>query len=168
MRGFSDDWQAGLVINKGKQMKIYVASDHAGFEAKNNLIKALGDAYDIEDMGPIKFDPDDDYPVYARKVAQAVARRPNSRGILVCKSGQGMEMAANKVAGIRAALVWNEALAKETRIDNDSNVLSLPAGELSPDRMQRVTKVWLDTPFSGASRHQRRIDQITQMEQCDE
>lgn len=145
-------------------MKVYIASDHAGLEAKNTLLDSLSADFDVEDLGPNKLDPDDDYPLFAAKVAHAVVENPGSMGILVCKSGQGMEIAANKIDGIRAALVWDENLARETRSDNDSNVLSLPAGEVEVDQMSKIARAWLTTPFSKAERHQRRIDEISQLE----
>lgn len=150
-------------------MKVFVASDHAGFGAKKALIKALSPDFEIEDLGPFALDPADDYPLYAKKVAQAVAADSGKNmGILVCKSGQGMEIAANKIDGIRASLVWNEKLAAETRTDNNSNVLSLPAGELSLEQMEKISRIWLTTPFSGEARHQRRIDEISQLEKGDD
>lgn len=145
-------------------MKVYIASDHAGLETKNRLADSLSADFDVEDLGPNKLNPDDDYPVFAEKVARAVIGNAGSMGILVCKSGQGMAIAANKVDGVRAALVWNERLARETRTDNDSNVLSLPAGEIEADEMIQIARTWLNTPFSNETRHQRRIDQISQME----
>lgn len=145
-------------------MKLFIASDHAGFTAKNILAEKLAADYDVEDLGPARLDPADDYPLYAAKVGRAVVGHIGSRGLLICKSGQGMEIAANKIDGVRAALVWNERLARETRADNDSNVLSLPAGELTDSQLLRIARVWLSTPFSNLPRHQRRIDQISQLE----
>lgn len=145
--------------------KIYLGADHGGFAAKEQLKHALQEGYRVEDMGALELDPNDDYAPYAQAVAEAVARDPQSRGILLCRSGEGMAMAANKVDGIRAALVWNPAVARETRRDNNSNVLTIPSEHISFHVLKEVVDTWLTTPYSGAARHQRRIDQITDMEQ---
>lgn len=145
-------------------MKVFIAADHAGFNKKNDLVKKLETKYEVFDMGPYKLDPDDDYPLYAKKVALAVVENPSSMGILVCHSGEGMAIAANKVKGIRAATAFNKNQAFETRQDNDSNILSLSAGELSNKEMYEVTKTWLETPFSELARHKRRIEEIEAIE----
>ncbi len=146
-------------------MKVYIASDHAGFIKKNELAEKLRKDYEIVDLGPARLNPTDDYPVYASAVGDAVVADPGSLGILICRSAEGMEIAANKIDGIRAALVWNPHLAAETRRDNDSNVLTLPSGELTLTEMQEIANTFLQTEFSGAERHKRRIDQIKQLEQ---
>ncbi len=145
-------------------MKVYVASDHAGFIKKNLLVERLSKKYEVVDMGPTQLDPTDDYPLFAEQVADSVVDDKGSFGVLVCKSGEGMEIAANKVDGVRAALVWNKHLAYETRNDNNSNVLSLPAGELSVDEMYEITKEFLQTPFSALPRHKRRLKEIENIE----
>lgn len=144
--------------------KVYIASDHAGFIKKNELVEILSKNFDVVDLGPKNLDPNDDYPIYAQKVAESVADNKNSFGILVCKSGEGMEIAANKIDGVRAALVWNKHLALETRQENDSNVLSLPSGEISLAEMVEISKVFLSTLFSKATRHKRRISEINEIE----
>ena len=116
------------------------------------------------DLGPDKLDPTDDYPVYAQKVAQAVAAEPGSFGILLCRSGEGMEIAANKVDGVRAALVWKPHLAAETRGDNDSNVIVFASDEHTVDEMAEMSEVFLTTPFSHAARHERRLGEIEEIE----
>lgn len=146
-------------------MNLYIASDHAGFIKKNELIEKLAGKYDIVDLGPKDLDPDDDYPVYAQRVGQAVVDDSKSLGILICKSGEGMQIAANKIDGVRAALVWTEHIASETRRDNDSNVLVLPSAELSLTQMQEITEVFVDTSFSGLNRHKRRIQEIKKIEE---
>ena len=136
-----------------------LASDHAGFELKERLKKALdrmGVAY--EDKGPDSADPVD-YPDYARKVAQAVSRGETDRGILVCGSGQGMAMAANRYKGVRAALPFDEETARLSREHNDANVLALGGRVLDPERAERILEVWLETPFAGG-RHERRVRKI--------
>ena len=145
-------------------MKVFIAADHAGFIKKQGLAKKLEDSYELFDMGPYKLDPDDDYPLYAKKVSLAVTENAKSMGILICHSGEGMAIAANKVKGIRAVAVLNKSQAFETRQDNDSNVLSLSSGELSDKQLYEISKLWLDTPFSELARHQRRIEEIGQIE----
>lgn len=145
-------------------MNVYIASDHAGFIKKNQLAEALSKKFSLIDLGPGQLDPNDDYPLFAERVAEAVVSDVGSLGIMVCRSGEGMEIAANKVDGVRAALVWNKHLAYETRTDNDSNVLSLPSGELSVDEMLDIAQEFLETPFSGAPRHIRRLKEIDEIE----
>jgi ribose 5-phosphate isomerase B len=145
-------------------MKVYVSSDHAGFESKKILIDGLSDDYDVADLGPDKLDPDDDYPKYAEKLAKKIVAEKDSMGILTCGSGQGMAMVANKIKGIRAAVVWSQKVAKETRNDNDSNVLSLPARYLDSQQVVDIAKIWLSTAFSNQPRHKRRIEQIKSIE----
>lgn len=145
-------------------MKVYIASDHAGYVKKNELAEALSPRYTIVDLGPDKLDPTDDYPIYAKKVAKAVAAEPGSFGILLCRSGEGMEIAANKIDGARAALVWKPHLAAETRSDNDSNILVFASGEHSIEEMSEISEVFLTTPFSHAARHERRLGEIEEIE----
>lgn len=145
-------------------MKVFIASDHAGFDRKQQLASKLEQGYQVFDLGPYELNPDDDYPVYAKKVALAVKENPKSMGILVCKSGEGMAIAANKFNGIRAAIASSKEQAIETRKDNDSNVLSLSAGDLSDKEAFEVSKSWLDTPFSELERHERRLHEIAEIE----
>ncbi|MEI8072815.1 MAG: RpiB/LacA/LacB family sugar-phosphate isomerase [Candidatus Saccharibacteria bacterium] len=145
-------------------MNIYIASDHAGFIKKQELAEKLSRDFSVIDLGPEDLNPGDDYPIFAQRVANSVTNEEGSLGILVCKSGQGMEIAANKVDGVRAALVWNKHIAEETRRDNDSNVLSLPSGELSLDEMYEISKTFLTTQFSKQDRHVRRIEEIREIE----
>lgn len=147
-------------------MKIFIASDHAGFELKNTIYEHLfHHKHDVKDMGPQTLDPEDDYPQFTFRVTTQVlgCEDKDPRGILVCGSGQGMIMAANRVSGIRAALVWNTEVAKETRQDNNSNVLVLPAGFIEPAEALEIIEVWLKEPFSNAPRHQRRLREIEEM-----
>lgn len=145
-------------------MNVYVASDHAGFIKKNQLVERLAKHYAVVDLGPSQINLEDDYPLFAEEVADSVVEDPGSFGVVVCRSGEGMEIAANKVDGVRAALVWNKHLAYETRSDNDSNVLSLPSGELSVDEMYEIAKEFLSTPFSQAPRQKRRLKEIKNIE----
>lgn len=145
-------------------MKVFIASDHAGFSKKQELASGLEKDFEIYDMGPYKLDPDDDYPLYARKLALAVKENPGSMGLLLCDSGEGMAIAANKIDGIRAATVATVAAAKHTRRDNDSNVLSLAAGDLSNRELKEISLAWLKEPFSELERHKRRLEEISQLE----
>ena len=140
-------------------LPLLVASDHAGFELKERMKKALerlGVPY--EDLGPTGSEPVD-YPDYARKVAEAVASGQAERGLLVCGSGQGMAMTANRYRGVRAAVAADEETARLSRQHNDANVLTLGARLIDPDRAERVLQAWLDTPFEGG-RHARRVGKI--------
>jgi len=145
-------------------MTIYISSDHAGFVKKHQLSERLAKNYEVVDLGPEVLNPNDDYPEFAERVGNAVVLDKSSLGIILCKSGEGAAMAANKIHGIRAALVWEPHLAIETRSDNDSNVLALPADELSVDKLEEIANKFITTPFSGAERHKRRIAEIEQIE----
>ena len=142
--------------------KILIASDHAGFELKNRIQKALP-GYEWEDLGPINGDRVD-YPDFAEKLAQRIATGTAKRGILICGSGIGMSIAANKVAGVRAAVVENPIAARLAREHNDANVLCLGSRFLAAEYGSEIAQAWLDTPFSGDARHQARIDKIAKLE----
>ncbi len=147
-------------------MKIYLGADHAGFYLKEKIFAHLSKLeYDVEDDGNKTLDPSDDYPQFAFAVATKVlgSEDPDARGILLCGSGQGICMAANRIRGIRAALVWNESVARETRNDNDSNVLCIPARFLKEEEALTIIDVWLQTPFSRAERHVRRLREIEEV-----
>lgn len=145
--------------------QVFIAADHGGFAAKQALVGALSQDFTVHDLGPDALDPNDDFAPQAEAVGRAVVQSPGSMGILVCRSGEGMVMAANKIDGVRAALAWNEAVAHETRADNDSNVLSLPADHATQQELESIARAWLTTPFSGAERHLRRVDEISQLEE---
>lgn len=147
-------------------MKIYIDADHNGHEMKHQLIAYLQRAgYEVEDCGTGTFDPSDDYPMAASRVVNALltSRDHGAKGILICGSGQGVCMAANRYKGIRASLCWDNREAKAARNDDDSNVLCLPGRMLSIDKAKTVTHTWLTTPFAGASRFKRRIAQMDQL-----
>ncbi len=138
---------------------LLVASDHAGFALKEALKQSLdrmGVAY--EDLGTATADPVD-YPDVARRVAEPVSRGEADRGLLVCGSGQGMAMTANRLRGVRAALASDEDAARLSREHNDANVLALAGRNLDPAQAERILKVWLDTPFAGG-RHVARVAKI--------
>jgi ribose 5-phosphate isomerase B len=147
-------------------MKIYLGSDHNGFYFKRKIADfLLKNNYTIDDLGDDKLDPDDDYPIFAQRVVNNILasddREP--RGILLCGSGQGMMIAANRINGIRACLGWDIEAAKDSRNDEDSNVLCLPAKTLDSQESLDIIRQWLDTPFSEAPRHRRRIRELDEM-----
>lgn len=146
-------------------MRIFIGADHNGFAMKQALISALQrSGYDIQDEGDDQMKPDDDYPEFAARVVNAMkAAGDESRGILICGSGQGMCMAANRYKGIRASLVWNSSEARSSRNDDDSNVLCFPAGSITTDQAVILAEVWLSTPFAAATRFKRRIAEMDQL-----
>lgn len=140
-------------------MIIPIASDHAGFETKEKVKQIL------EELGHMPVDygthSDDsvDYPDFAVQVAEKVDSGEHGKGILVCGSGQGMCMTANKYRNIRAGLVYDETSARMTRQHNNANVLCLPGRQMDPDKLQQIVGIWLDTDFDGG-RHERRVNKI--------
>jgi len=148
--------------------EIFIGADHQGFELKNILRDWLTEqGHTVTDFGPEKIDTNDDYPDYGLRVAEAVAQKPNERlGILICASGVGMAVAADKVKGVRAGLIHHPLIARAARADDNINVLALGAQYISADEAKEVVKAWLETPFSGAERHQRRLDKIQHYEQA--
>lgn len=144
-------------------MRIAIGSDHAGFELKQWLIEALReDGHELSDYGTDSKDSCD-YPDFAEAVGAAIVNGNADRGILICGTGIGMAIAANKVAGIRAACCSEPVSARLTRQDNDSNVLTLGGRLLGPLMALEVARVWLATPYAGG-RHQRRLDKIRALE----
>ncbi|MBI1957306.1 MAG: RpiB/LacA/LacB family sugar-phosphate isomerase [Candidatus Niyogibacteria bacterium] len=149
-------------------MKIYLASDHAGFELKEKIKKYLTElGHAVEDRGPARFDPEDDYPDLIRPAAEAVAADPESRGIILGGSGQGEAMVANRIRGIRAVVFYGgqwvghgDRVVKLSRDHNDANILSLGARFMDFLMAQRAIDLWLKTPFSRDERHLRRIKKI--------
>ncbi len=143
------------------EKKIFIGADHAGFSAKEELKPYLeGLGFLVEDLGNTMLDLNDDYPDFIIPVAKAVAENPESKGIVIGGSGQGEAIAANKVAGIRAALIYDEYSAKMSREHNNANVASFGARVLDVEKMKELLRLWLDTPFSHEERHQRRIDKL--------
>jgi ribose 5-phosphate isomerase B len=144
-------------------MKIFVGADHNGFELKAALLKALRrSGHDVQDAGDERLDPQDDFPQFAERAVRALLATgdPEARAVLICGSGQGMCIAANRFKGIRASLIWEVDEAHAARNDDDSNVLCLPARSLSTEEAVRITEAWLATPFAGAARFKRRIHEL--------
>ncbi len=147
-------------------MKIYIGSDHAGYELKEKIKIFLGDLkYEIEDKGAYEYNPTDDYPDFVTPVAEAVAEH-GGFGIVLGGSGEGEAIDANKVEGIRAAEYYggNVEIVKLAREHNDANILSLGAKFVSEDEAKEAIKIFLETPFSGEARHERRIEKIHEVE----
>jgi ribose 5-phosphate isomerase B len=145
---------------------IYIASDHAGFELKRQIIEHLKAVHrEVEDCGPYRFDPGDDYPDYCYPCAVKVSQNPGSMGIVLGMSGNGEAIVANKAKGVRAALYYggHEEIVKLSRQHNDANVLSIGAQFISPAEVERAVDLFLGTDFEGG-RHQRRIDKISALE----
>ena len=146
-------------------MRIHIGSDHAGLEFKGVIIKHLqGNGHEVIDHGPIEYDALDDYPVFCIPAAQATAAEPGSFGIVIGGSGNGEQMAANKVKGVRAALVWSLDTAKLAREHNNANVISVGGRLHSIEDCQSFIDAFLATPFSGDERHIRRINQMSNFE----
>jgi ribose 5-phosphate isomerase B len=144
-------------------MRVAIASDHAGFELKEKIKKFLKELnHEYEDFGTHS-NESVDYPDYALKVAESVAKKEFERGILICGSGIGMSIAANKIPGIRAALCHSVEMAKLSREHNDANVLTLGARIIDEATAKEIVKVWLSTEFLG-NRHLRRINKIKEIE----
>jgi ribose 5-phosphate isomerase B len=145
-------------------MKVFVGADHRGYELKNQVCEHLRHrGFSVEDEGALTLDNHDDYPKYAYTVVTKVLGEDGSFGILICGSGQGMAMAANKVRGVRAALAWSPAEARAARHDDDANVLVLPADMIDVDTALAVTEDFLREKFSGEERHRRRLEQIEEL-----
>ncbi|MBP1633495.1 MAG: ywlF [Acidobacteria bacterium] len=144
-------------------MRIAIGSDHAGYHLKEAVKRELAArSVEVEDVGTDS-EASVDYPDFAAEVAERVASGRSDRGILVCGTGIGMAMAANKVPGIRAASVTDETGARLARAHNDANVLTLGGRVTPPDTAARLVRIFLDTPFDGG-RHQRRVDKISALE----
>ncbi|MFA5133215.1 MAG: ribose 5-phosphate isomerase B [Patescibacteria group bacterium] len=143
---------------------LYIGSDHAGFNLKQALKKFLTrEKYNFEDLGNLKLDEKDDYPDFGARVAQGVATNPKkNKGILICGSGQGMAIVANKFLGVRAAVVCDEDGAKKSREHNDANILAI-SGNISESKIKKIVKAWLQSKFSGG-RHSKRLKKIMQIE----
>ena len=143
---------------------VAIGADHGGFELKEELKRHLRDwGYRVLDLGTDSAAPVD-YPDFAEAVANAVARGEASLGVILDSAGIGSAIAANKVSGVRAALCYDRATARNSREHNDANVLSLGAKLISPEAAREILAVWLSTPFAGG-RHQRRVDKIRSIEE---
>lgn len=147
-------------------MKIVIGADHAGFEEKEKVKEILDEmGVQYEDVGTYSTDSVD-YPDYAEKVGKAIENGEAEQGILVCGSGIGVAIAANKMRGIRAAQAWNEETARLSRQHNDANVLTIGARVTPREEIPKIVKSWLETDFEGG-RHERRVEKIMDLEKRD-
>jgi ribose 5-phosphate isomerase B len=147
-------------------MRVHIGCDHAGLELKDHLLGWLADrGHDATDHGPRAYDAEDDYPPFCLRTAQAVVDDPASLGIVLGGSGNGEQISANKVDGVRAALAWSEETAQLARLHNDANVVAIGARMHSLSDATRLVEVFLTTAFSGEARHSRRIAMLREYEQ---
>ena len=144
---------------------IYLASDHGGFTLKETIkIFLTRHHFEFEDLGPAALDLQDDYPDFARLVAERISQDPAQTGILFCRSGQGVNIVANKFKNTRAALVWNAKEAVASRTDDLANIISLPTDYISAAEAERAVAAFLQTPPGDAPRHVRRVGKIGDIE----
>jgi ribose 5-phosphate isomerase B len=144
---------------------IYIGSDHAGYKLKLAVISYFeGSGIRYTDLGPFSYNPEDDYPDYCIPVAKAVAKNKGSKGVVIGGSGEGEAIAANKVKGIRAVVVYDNFTARKTREHNDANVISLRGRGVPAAKSIALLKLWLKTHFSGSKKHSRRIRKIAAYE----
>jgi ribose 5-phosphate isomerase B len=146
-------------------MRVYLGSDHAGFELKMHLANYLAkQGYELIDVGPRAYDPDDDYPAFCLHTGARVVATPGSLGVVIGGSGNGEQIAANKIVGVRAALAWSVEIAQLAREHNDANVVALGARQHTLDQATAIVEAFLTTPFSNNARHSRRIAQVAAYE----
>jgi len=142
---------------------VYLAADHGGYELKNQLVEHLHEqSVATQDLGPAEYDGDDDYPDYVLKLVDALRADTDGVGVLVCRSAEGVAIAANRNPGIRAAVVTEKEQAIKAREHNDANVLCLSGDLVSDEQNQQLLETFLATEFSEVERHQRRLDKIEQ------
>ncbi|MEO8851922.1 MAG: ribose-5-phosphate isomerase [Allobranchiibius sp.] len=146
-------------------MRVHIGGDHAAFDMHRELVGWLGEqGHEVIDHGPATYDEQDDYPVFVLRAAQGVADDPGSLGVVLGGSGNGEQMAANKVPGIRAALCYTTELAGLARQHNDAQVISLGGRFNTVEQAKAMVSIFLETPFSGEERHQRRLSMVTRFE----
>lgn len=146
-------------------MRLHIAADHAGFELKSALIEHLrAGGHEVVDHGAHSYDPQDDYPAFCFAAGEAVVADPGSLGIVIGGSGNGEQIAANKVLGVRCALAWNENTARLGRQHNDANVVGVGARQHAEAEAIKIVDAFIAEPFSGDHRHQRRIDEVSAYE----
>ena len=146
-------------------MVIYLGADHRGFNLKEQLKSFLKmEGYSINDMGAQQLIQDDSYVQYAKVVAEKISQDPNQRGILICGSGVGMDVTANKFYQVRSALVSSPDQALASRSDDDTNVLSLAADFIDLDTAKKIVSVWLQTPFSEEPRYKERLEELKKID----
>lgn len=147
-------------------MRVHIGGDHAAFDMHRELVDWLGgQGHEVIDHGPTTYDEQDDYPVFVLRAAKGVADDPGSLGVVLGGSGNGEQMAANKVPGIRAALCYTTELAGLARQHNDAQVISVGGRFNTIEQAKAMVTIFLATPFSGEERHQRRLSMVTRFEQ---
>ena len=146
-------------------MKVFLGSDHRGFELKNTLleyVKSLG--YEVQDCGALEYNKEDDYPDFAKAVGEKIVEDNSSLGIVICGSGAGITVAANKIKGVRCSLGFNPMQVKSGKEDDDTNILGIACNYTNESESKELVKIFLETNYDPAERHQRRLDKISQME----
>ena len=148
-------------------MIVYIGADHNGFELKQALIPLVRErGYEVVDVGNERLEKDDDFPVFAKGVAEKVsAQYEGARGILICGSGIGMDVVANKFPRVRSALIHSSDQAFDSRHEDDANVLVIPARYVDAEAAKLIVATWLTTPFSGEERHARRLQEVYKLEE---
>lgn len=147
-------------------MKVYIGADHRGFSLKEELRPWLEEqAHEVTDVGAETYKDGDDYVDYARAVAKSVSSDTGSRGIILCGSGVGVDIAANKIDGIRSGLGFSAEQVKSARNDDDINVLALPADTVNLDQAKEMIQTFLTTPFAHIDRYERRIEKLKKIEE---
>ncbi|MBB1244278.1 ribose-5-phosphate isomerase [Streptomyces durbertensis] len=150
-------------------MRVYLGSDHAGYELKNHLVQWLKDnGHEPVDCGPHLYDAVDDYPPFCLRAAERTAADADSLGIVIGGSGNGEQIAANKVKGVRAVLAWSEQTAALGREHNNANVISIGGRMHTVEEAERFVELFLNTPFTGEERHERRIAMLSDYERTGE
>ncbi len=146
-------------------MKVVIGADHRGFAMKHQLVEWLqSGGYEVNDVGAYQLDPYDDYPEYAVRVGRIVSEDTNARGIVLCGSGVGVCIAANKIDGVRCGQAINADQVRSARRDDDMTVLSLAADHMSFEVAREIIQAFLETEFSGEERHVRRVGQVVALE----
>lgn len=145
-------------------MKVYIGADHRGFELKEELKDFLMNEYEVEDLGNLALDPKDDYPDFAASVARCVAEDKEARGIVICGSGAGVDIVANKFDGVRAVLAGSPEEIRSAREDDNVNVLALASDFTGEEEARIISQTFLETKFKNEERHARRLDKIADIE----
>lgn len=146
-------------------MRVAIGSDHVGYQLKEHVRTWMSEReIDVRDVGAQTFDPADDYPDFARAVAELVQSEQVDLGVVICSTGVGSCITANKLRGVRAALVHEAFSARMSRLHNDANVLCLGASIVAPRYVEEILAAWLETSFSGEQRHRRRLHKVARIE----
>jgi RpiB/LacA/LacB family sugar-phosphate isomerase len=144
---------------------LYIGSDHRGFDLKEELKKRLKiEGIEFEDVGNTEYDPHDDYVDFAKLVGEKVSANKDHKGVLICGSGVGVDMVANKIKGVRSSLVYDKKRAAQSREHEDANVVSIPADVLVPEQAMEIITTFINTEFTGEERHLRRLKKMSELE----